>query len=71
MYQRSDIQQGMVVRSLDGEKLGRVFAVGDSRFEVEKGLFFPKDYVVPLGDVKEIRDGEIILAKDKDGLADG
>ncbi|HLL85528.1 MAG TPA: hypothetical protein VK420_22845 [Longimicrobium sp.] len=62
MAQRSDIRPGMVVRSQDGEALGRVFAVDETRFEIEKGVFAPEDYAIDFQDVREIRDGEIILA---------
>jgi len=68
MYQRSNIQEGMNVRSIDGEKLGKVFAIGDDSFQIEKGLFFPKDYIVRYSDVSDIRDGEIILTHGKENL---
>ncbi|WP_275976830.1 hypothetical protein [Polyangium aurulentum] len=32
------IYEGMEVRSADGEKLGKIVAVGDGTFEVEKGF---------------------------------
>jgi hypothetical protein len=68
MFERTGIREGMVVRSADGEKLGKVFAVGDDAFHIEKGLFFPKDYVARFTDVTDIRDGEIILAHGRDSL---
>lgn len=68
MYQRSQISEGMAVRSIDGEKLGKVFAVGDDSFQIEKGLFFPKDYLVRYAEVSDIRDGEIILAHGRESL---
>lgn len=68
MYQRSNIKEGMTVRSIDGEKLGRVFAVGDDSFEIEKGLFFPKDYLVRYAEVSEIRGDEIILTHGRESL---
>ncbi|MBF5045951.1 DUF2382 domain-containing protein [Aggregicoccus sp. 17bor-14] len=68
MFERSGIREGMVVRSADGEKLGKVFAVGDDAFHIEKGLFFPKDYVARFGDIQDIRDGEIILSHGRDSL---
>ncbi|WP_224247055.1 YsnF/AvaK domain-containing protein [Hyalangium gracile] len=58
----------MTVRSIDGEKLGRVFAVQDGEFLIEKGLFFPKDYVCRYEEISDIRDGEIILLHGKEGL---
>ena len=48
----------MVVRSIDGEKLGKVFAVGDGEFHIEKGLFFPKDYLVRYSEISDIRTGK-------------
>ncbi|WP_426755266.1 YsnF/AvaK domain-containing protein [Myxococcus sp. Y35] len=69
MYQRSDIKEGMVVRSIDGEKLGKVFAVGDSEFHIEKGLFFPKDYLVRYSEVSRIDGSEIILSHGKETLS--
>ncbi|HET9450789.1 MAG TPA: YsnF/AvaK domain-containing protein [Aggregicoccus sp.] len=68
MFDRTGIREGMVVRSSDGEKLGKVFAVGEDAFHIEKGLFFPKDYVARFSDVSDIRDGEIILAHGRDRL---
>jgi uncharacterized protein (TIGR02271 family) len=68
MYQRSHVREGMTVRSIDGEKLGKVFAVQDGEFLIEKGLFFPKDYVCRYAEISDIRDGEIILLHGKEGL---
>ncbi|AKJ07763.1 hypothetical protein ATI61_107212 [Archangium gephyra] len=68
MYQRGDIKEGMTVRSIDGHKLGKVYAVGDSEFHIEKGLFFPKDYSVRYAEISDLRNGEIILAHGKDSL---
>jgi uncharacterized protein (TIGR02271 family) len=58
----------MVVRSVDGEKLGKVFAVGEGEFHIEKGLFFPKDYLVQYSEISDIRGGEIILNHGKEAL---
>ncbi|ATB50705.1 YsnF/AvaK domain-containing protein [Corallococcus macrosporus] len=69
MYQRSDIKEGMVVRSIDGEKLGKVFAVGEGEFHIEKGLFFPKDYLVRYSEVSRIDGSEIILSHGKEALS--
>jgi len=68
MYQRSHVREGMTVRSIDGEKLGKVFAVQDGEFLIEKGLFFPKDYVCRYSDISDVRDGEIILLHGRDSL---
>jgi len=68
MFERSRIKEGMVVRSQDGEKLGRVFSVEADSFCIEKGLFFPKDYVVRFSEVAGERDGELILAHGRASL---
>ncbi|ATB28965.1 hypothetical protein [Melittangium boletus] len=68
MDQREEIKEGMIVRSVDGHKLGRVYAVGGTEFHIEKGLFFPKDYSVRYSEVSTIRDGEIFLAHGRDSL---
>jgi hypothetical protein len=68
MFQRSQIKEGMTVRSIDGEKLGKVFAVQEGEFLIEKGLFFPKDYVCRYSEISDIRNGEIILMHGKEGL---
>jgi uncharacterized protein (TIGR02271 family) len=68
MYQRTHIKEGMVVRSIDGEKLGKVFAIGDDSFQIEKGLFFPKDYLVRYAEVSDVRGGEIILTHGRESL---
>ncbi len=40
-----EIREGMTVRSSDGQKLGKVIRCGADEFIIEKGFFFPKDYV--------------------------
>lgn len=68
MYQRNDIKEGMTVRSADGHKLGKVYAVGETEFHIEKGLFFPKDYAVRYSEISDLRNGELILAHGRDSL---
>ncbi len=73
MIKRNDIKEGMTVRSSDGEKLGKVFAVSEGEFHIEKGMFFPKDYLVRYAEVSDIRNGEIFLNHGREalrGLAD-
>jgi uncharacterized protein (TIGR02271 family) len=57
---RRDVREGMIVRAMDGEKLGKVISCQDSEFIIEKGFFFPKDYVARYEDA-ESRDGELLL----------
>ncbi len=62
------ISEGMIVRSADGEKLGKVVSREDRGFIVEKGFFFPKDYFVREEDVAGLQDGEIHLRLTADML---
>lgn len=58
---RDQIQQGMVVRSGAGERLGRVVALGEQSFEIERGFFFPRGSTIDYADVAEVRNGEIVI----------
>ncbi|NOK21905.1 YsnF/AvaK domain-containing protein [Corallococcus carmarthensis] len=69
MIKRNDIKEGMTVRSSDGEKLGKVFAVSEGEFHIEKGMFFPKDYLVRYVEVSDIRNGEIYLNHGREALS--
>jgi hypothetical protein len=66
---RDRVHEGMVVRSSDGKKLGRVRARKKGTFVVEKGFFFATDYVAHYEDVSEIAGGEIRLSRPQTGLA--
>lgn len=68
MDQRTRIKEGMTVRSMDGHRLGKVYAVGESEFHIEKGLFFPKDYSVRYTEVSDLVEGDIILSHGKESL---
>ena len=71
MIDRNQINEGMVVRSSDGKKLGRVLACKEGSFIVEKGFFFATDYVASYDDVAEISGDEIRLARPHEGLVHG
>jgi len=68
---RNQVQEGMVVRSSDGKKLGRVMACKEGNFLVEKGFFFATDYVARYDDVTDISGNEIRLSRPREGLAHG
>ncbi|ACG74522.1 conserved hypothetical protein [Anaeromyxobacter sp. K] len=68
MNDRWMVQDGMTVLSSDGEKLGKVVAKDDRTFTVEKGLFFPKDYIARYDEISGITDDEIRLAMTKDAF---
>jgi hypothetical protein len=42
------IREGMIVRTPDGEKLGKVASVGAEDFTIERGLVFKHRFVAPL-----------------------
>ena len=50
------IRQGMIVRTPDGEKLGRVASVGAEDFTIERGLVFRRRFVAPLEHVIAVDD---------------
>jgi uncharacterized protein (TIGR02271 family) len=68
MFERGNLREGMIVRSIDGENLGKVYAIRETDFLIEKGLFFPKDYVCRYADISDIRNGEIVLLLGKENL---
>ncbi|HEX9051589.1 MAG TPA: YsnF/AvaK domain-containing protein [Anaeromyxobacter sp.] len=51
----------MAVRSSDGQKLGKVIRCGADEFIVEKGFFFPKDYVARY-DEASVSGDEVVLS---------
>jgi uncharacterized protein (TIGR02271 family) len=65
---RSLIREGMAVFSSDGEKLGKVLSCEASTFTIEKGFFFPKDYVARYEDIADATGDEIRLAMTKDSF---
>jgi uncharacterized protein (TIGR02271 family) len=62
------VMEGMTVRSADGEELGKVVACEENLFVIEKGFFFPKDYVVRYDQVADIRSGEVSLRDNASAL---
>jgi uncharacterized protein (TIGR02271 family) len=62
MFIQSDIRTGMVVKSSDGEKLGKVIRCDADAFLIEKGLFFPKDYIARYDQIAAVEQDEVRLA---------
>ncbi|MCY1073923.1 hypothetical protein [Archangium lansingense] len=60
MSQRK-IQAGMVVRSHDGEPLGRVISVDDECFVLERRVVVTREHRVSLEDVKSLDEHGIVL----------
>lgn len=55
----------MRVYARSGEFLGRVIAVGETHFEIEKGYFVHHDWNVENEDVAEVTEGRIVLRRSK------
>ena len=71
MFDRSQVHEGMTVRSADGKKLGRVLACEQEGFIVEKGCFFATDYVARYGDVEDVSGEEVRISRREQALAHG
>ena len=68
MNSRWPLQTGMTVLSQDGEKLGKLVSLDEWTFTIEKGLFFPKDYVARYEEIADVSGDEIRLATTKDAF---
>jgi hypothetical protein len=64
--QPKEIREGFDVIASDGDKLGKVIAVGPDHFVVEKGLFFRTDYDVPLTAIASVDGEEVHLLVTKE-----
>lgn len=63
MVEQDEVREGMVVRDVDGRKVGRVRAVGDVHFELEPRLLSHDEFLVEYADVRYVRDGELYLER--------
>ncbi len=61
MIDTSSFREGMIVRSADGDKLGKVVGTDARGLRVEKGIFFPKEYVAAFDQVDQVTGDEIYL----------
>jgi uncharacterized protein (TIGR02271 family) len=60
------IAEGTNVYGSDGDKVGSVVSVQPSYIVVEKGIFFPTDYYIPVGAIASAGDDGIYLNVTKD-----
>lgn len=63
MLGHEEVREGMVVRDVDGRRVGRVRAVGESHFELEPKLLSREEYLVEYSDVRRVHDGEVYLER--------
>ena len=61
MFDRSQLKEGMHVKSADGHSLGKIVRLDADSFIIEKGLFFPREYVARYDRVGNVKDGEVFL----------
>jgi len=66
MTQQWNIREGTEVFGSDGDKVGKIVAVTNRYFVVEKGFFFPNDYYIPMSAVSTYDDGKLYLTVTKD-----
>lgn len=64
------VTEGTVVRCKDGEKLGKISTMNSDSFVVQKGLFFPKDFIFRYDDILTFADGELTVNAYKDDLTE-
>lgn len=65
------VREGMKVRDANGQSLGSVERCDEDAFLIQKGFFFPKDYLIHYGHIADIRDGEAWLRMTADELKAG
>jgi uncharacterized protein (TIGR02271 family) len=58
-WTRNDIEDGMLVTSVAGQKLGKVIRCDADTFVIEKGTFFPKDFELRYDHITDVTDAEI------------
>ena len=63
METRDDVREGMVVRDVEGRRVGRVRAVGERHFELEPSLLSRDEFLVDYEDVRAVREGEVLLVR--------
>jgi hypothetical protein len=70
--ERNGVRVGQRVRDVDGEVVGRVDAVYETGFSVVRGppILFRTDFVARYDEVREVRDGELVLARSRRDLFD-
>lgn len=66
----TDIHESMKVYSRDGQYVGRVFGVGETRFQIERGTLSPHDYLVEHSQVARIHGSDIHLTLNADELVE-
>jgi len=61
MFNKTELTEGMTVRSADGDTLGKIVAINDRGIQVEKGIFFPKEYIASFDQIDQVSNGDLYL----------
>jgi uncharacterized protein (TIGR02271 family) len=64
--QQWNFREGAEVFGSDGDKVGKIVAITNRYFVVEKGFFFPNDYYIPMSAISTYDDDKIYLNVTKD-----
>lgn len=59
-------REGSTVYGADGDKVGKIIAVGPQYVVVEKGFFFPSDYYIPTNAIASVDGDDVYLNVTKD-----
>jgi hypothetical protein len=62
------VRVGMMVRDADGRRLGRVTRCDPWGFEVVRGFFGPREWVIRYDEVLEVRGDELCVARSDEDL---
>lgn len=62
------LKNGMTVISADGHKLGKLTSFDADGFTIEKGIYFPRDYLARCSDVASVEGDEVRLLVNRDAL---
>ena len=70
-WDRNSVQEGMLVTSTAGDRIGKVIRCDAETFVVEKGALFPKDYQLRYDHITGSgEDGSLIYSLNEETLAD-
>jgi hypothetical protein len=58
---KSRVNVGMTVRTVDGKAIGRVTTLHGDTFEIEKGVFFNRDYCASFDEVARVDGSDVVL----------
>ncbi len=62
------VREGMRVYSADGKYVGTVIGIGETHFQIERGVLIPREYLADYIDVGSLARGEIVLSRRLDEL---